>query len=158
MSKRVIYVVPGLLLSVLHPALLTAQAPPAAPAKPDSAEVKQHIEKAKKIAGTDWAGEANFFCLMPRANSPNDPLIEPTKIFDNVYAVGRSGTLVYAITTSDGIILIDSGYANDARKFLTAVNNLGKGAAIALDILREDKLGLMYIRRNGVLGEPKEPF
>ena len=67
MSKKVIHVVPGLLLSMLLPALITAQAPPAAPAKPDSAEVKQHIEKAKKIAGTDWAGEANFFCLMPRA-------------------------------------------------------------------------------------------
>jgi metallo-beta-lactamase class B len=117
-SMRFIYAIPGLLLSVLRPALLTAQVPPAAPARPDSAEVKQHIEKAKKIAGTDWAGEANFFCLMPRANSPNDPVIEPTKIFDNVYAVGRSGTLVYAITTSDGIILIDSGYANEEESVL----------------------------------------
>jgi S1-C subfamily serine protease len=53
---------------------------------------------------------------------------------------------------------VDSGMANDARKFLTALNNLGKGAAIVLDILREDKLGLIYIRRNAVLGEPKTLF
>ena len=32
-----------------------AQAPPAAPAKPDSAEVKKDIEKAKKTAGAEWA-------------------------------------------------------------------------------------------------------
>jgi metallo-beta-lactamase class B len=45
---------------------------------------------------------------MPHANSLDDPLIEPTKIFDNVYAVGSIGTVAYAITTSDGIMLIDA--------------------------------------------------
>jgi metallo-beta-lactamase class B len=85
-----------------------------------SPEVTEHVEKAKKIAGSEWAPEAKFFCLAPRANSPNDPLIEPTKIFDNVYAIGRSGTLVFAITTSEGIILIDSGYANEVETVLLA--------------------------------------
>ncbi|PWT97412.1 MAG: MBL fold metallo-hydrolase [Terriglobia bacterium] len=107
-----------LLLSVWLPFSLAAQAPNAAPAKPDSAEVTAHVEKAKKIAGSEWAAEANFFCIAPRANSPNDPVIEPTKIFDNVYAIGRSGTVVYAITTSEGIILIDTGYANETESVL----------------------------------------
>lgn len=89
-------------------------------ANPDSAEVAAHIEKAKKLAGAEWAPEAKFFCLMPRANSPTDPLIEPTRVFDNVYAIGRSGTVVYAITTSDGIILIDAGYANEVESVLLA--------------------------------------
>ena len=40
------------------------------------------------------------------------PLIEPVQIFDNLYAIGRSSTIVYAITASDGIILIDSGYGD----------------------------------------------
>jgi len=94
--------------------------PPAAPAKPDSPEVLKHVEKAKQIAGKEWAGEATFFCTAPRANSPTDPLIEPTKLFDNLYAFGRSGTVVYAITTSDGIILIDSGYGNEVESVLIA--------------------------------------
>ena len=32
----------------------------------------------------------------------------PTKIFDNVYAIGNSGTTVYVIQTSDGLLMIDS--------------------------------------------------
>jgi metallo-beta-lactamase class B len=80
--------------------VLYAQPPSSAPSKPDSAEVKKDIEKAKKTAGTEWAAEAHFFCEAPRANSLTDPLLEPAKIFDNVYIVGR-------------IMLIDSGYPNE---------------------------------------------
>ena len=91
------------------PALARSQAPaPAAPAKPDSPEVKALIEKAKQTGGTMWAGEAHFFCEAPRANSATDPDIVPTKIFDNVYAIGNSGTTVYVIQTSDGLLMIDS--------------------------------------------------
>ncbi len=99
---------------------LFAQPPRPGTSKPDSFEVLQHIEKAKQIAGTEWAGEEHFFCTAPRANSPTDPLIEPTKLFDNLYAIGRSGTVVYAITTPAGIILIDSGYANEVQSVLIA--------------------------------------
>src|SRR6266566_8502895 len=99
---------------------LSAQAPEAAPAKPDSAQVKADIDKAKKIGGTAWAQEAHFFCEAPHGNSPNDPLLEPTKIFDNVYAIGRSGTVVYAITTPAGIMLIDTGYQNEIEQVLLA--------------------------------------
>src|SRR5712692_6566215 len=84
------------------------QAPPPAPDKPDSPEVKALIEKAKKTGGTLWAEEEHFFCEAPRANNPNDPLIAPTKIFDNVYAIGNSGTAVYVIQPSDGLLMIDS--------------------------------------------------
>ena len=104
--------------SLVFVAAAYAQPPAPAPAKPDSAEVKQHIEKAKKIAGAEWADEAHFFCEAPRANSPADPLLEPAKIFDNVYIIGRLGTAVYAITTSDGILLIDSGYPNEVEPVL----------------------------------------
>jgi len=86
------------------------------PAKPDSAQVKSDIEKAKKDAGTYWANEAHFFCEAPHGNRADDPIIEPTKIFDNVYALGRTGTVVYAITTSAGIILIDTGWPADTEE------------------------------------------
>jgi metallo-beta-lactamase class B len=78
------------------------------PAKPDSEAVKALVEKAKKTGGPMWAEEAHFFCEAPRANSATDPPIEPTKIFDNVYVIGNQGTAVYVISTSDGLLMIDS--------------------------------------------------
>jgi metallo-beta-lactamase class B len=88
--------------------IANAQAPAAAPAKPDSPPITAMIEKARKAAGPMWADEVHFFCEAPRANSADDPPIEPTKIFDNVYAIGNSGTTVYVIQTSDGLLMIDS--------------------------------------------------
>ncbi len=84
------------------------QPPPAAGPKPDSEAVKALIGKAKKAGGPMWAGEAHFFCEAPRANSPNDPPIEPTKIFDNVYVIGNQGTVATVINTSGGLLMIDA--------------------------------------------------
>ena len=98
-----------LIFAAALPSLAKAQAPaPAAPAKPDSPEVQALIEKAKKTGGAMWAAEAHFFCEAPRANSATDPVIVPTKIFDNMYAIGNSGTTVYVVQTSDGLLMIDS--------------------------------------------------
>jgi len=97
------------MLSVALAGFVRAQPPEA---KPDSAEVKALIEKAKQTAGAMWADEAHFFCEAPRANSPNDPVIQPAKIFDNVYVIGNAGTVVYVIQTSDGLLMIDSLGAN----------------------------------------------
>jgi metallo-beta-lactamase class B len=91
-----------------------------APSKPDSDAVKADIAKAEKAAGTMWAPEEKFFCGRPMGNRPDDPVFEPVKIFDNVYAIGRTGTATYAITTSAGILLIDSGYAADTESILLA--------------------------------------
>jgi len=110
--KKICGIRPSVVLYFALPGFLLAQAPPAAPAKPDSDEVKALIEKAKKTGGTMWADEEHFFCEAPRANNPNDPPIAPTKIFDNVYAIGNSGTTVYVIQTSDGLLMIDSLAAN----------------------------------------------
>src|SRR5277367_5988972 len=103
------FILPCCLLSA---ALLEAQPPPVAPVQPDSDAVKALIEKAKKTAGPEWAGEAHFFCEAPRANRPDDPSIEPAKIFDNVYAIGNQGTVAYVISTRAGLMMIDSLGAN----------------------------------------------
>jgi metallo-beta-lactamase class B len=84
------------------------QQTPPAPAKPDSEAVQALIEKAKRAGGPMWEGEEHFFCEAPRPNSPNDPPIEPTKIFDNVYVIGNQGTVAYVISTSEGLMMIDS--------------------------------------------------
>ena len=100
--------IPCLMLAAAMPCVLLPQPRAAAPAKPDSERVKALIEKAKKAGGPMWAEEEHFFCEAPRANSPNDPPIEPTKIFDNVYVIGNQGTVVYVISTSAGLLMIDS--------------------------------------------------
>jgi metallo-beta-lactamase class B len=94
-------------LALLSCAAAYAQ-PPSAPAKPDSEAVKALIEKAKKVAGTRFAETEHFFCEAPRANSPNDPPIEATKIFDNVFVLGNQGTVVYLVQTSAGLLMFDS--------------------------------------------------
>ena len=100
----------------------SGQAPPApaAPPKPDTPAVTQHVDLARKAAGTEWTQAVDFICKVnpDRANRVDDPLIAPTKIFDNVYAIGRTGTVVYAITTSAGIVLIDAGYADQLETVL----------------------------------------
>ena len=105
-------------LLILIPSLAAAQAPPPAPAKPDSPEVVALIEKARKAGGAMWADEAHFFCEAPRANSANDPPIAPTKIFDNAYVLGNAGTVVYVVQTSDGLVMFDALNANQVESDL----------------------------------------
>ena len=85
-------------------------------ARPDNPQSLAHIEAAKKLAGDDaWLkAPFNFYCVAgnARGNSTTAPALEPVKLFDNLYAVGNSEATVYAITTSQGIVLIDSGYAD----------------------------------------------
>ena len=78
-----------------------------------AAEVAAHRERARQLAGNEITAPFEFFCVPGNAR-PNDfsaPPLEPVQLFDNVYAVGNSETWVYAITTSEGIILIDAGTA-----------------------------------------------
>ena len=113
-------------LSLAIPALVHAQAPAAAPAKPDSPRVQALVEKAKKTAGTQWAEEAHFFCEAPRGNSATDPEIAPTKIFDNVYVIGNAGTIVYVVQTSNGLVMLDSlGTAQLETQLLPGFKKLG---------------------------------
>jgi metallo-beta-lactamase class B len=93
---------------------------PAAPPKPDTPVVTPHVDVARKAAGTEWAAAVDFICKVnpDRANRADDPLIAPTRLFDNVYAIGRTGTVVYAMTTSAGIVLIDAGYADQLETVL----------------------------------------
>jgi metallo-beta-lactamase class B len=103
--------------------------PPAAPPKPDNPQSLAHIDAAKKLAGGDsWLQSPyNFYCVPggARANNANAPDLEPVKLFDNLYAVGSSEATVHAITTAQGIILIDSGYAGRAESVAAGLKTLG---------------------------------
>ena len=47
------------------------------------------------------------FCVAPTGQRPTDPPIEPTKIFDNVYVIGKRRHVVYVVQTSDGLLMFD---------------------------------------------------
>jgi metallo-beta-lactamase class B len=99
-----------LLLGLVGCSAITAaaQQPPQAPAKPDTPEIRALIEQTRKSGGPMWASAVHFWCEEPRANRADDPVIQPTKIFDNVYAIGNSGTTVYVLQTSAGLLMIDA--------------------------------------------------
>ncbi len=102
-------------------------APP--PNRPDNPQSLAHIDVAKKTAGDDLflANPYNFFCVPgnARAQNNNAPDLEPTKLFDNVYAVGNSETAVYAVTSSEGILLLDAGFENKAEALAAQLQKAG---------------------------------
>ena len=84
------------------------------------ARAAMHVESARRLAGEDLTAPFEFFCVPGNAR-PNDfsaPPLEPVRLFDNLYAVGNSETVVYAITTSKGIVLIDAGVAAEVEPVL----------------------------------------
>jgi len=91
---------------------LSAQQPPASAEKPDTPEITAMIEQARKAAAPEFVEAVHFWCEAPRANRPDDPPITPTRILDNVYAIGNSGTTVYVLQTSAGLVMIDALLAN----------------------------------------------
>lgn len=100
---------------------------------PDNAQSSGHKEAAKRLAGDDpvlnnaW----NFFCTPTRYNVPG-PQIEAMKVFDNLYALPSSAeqqTIVWAITTSQGIILIDSGHPGRTEAIVADMRKLGLNPA-----------------------------
>jgi len=83
--------------------LLTLPALAAAPASTVNAAVHDSIRQA--------------FCPQPKAEgaatqTPAAPLpaVEPARVFDNLYFVGDRSTSAWALTTTEGIILIDAGF------------------------------------------------
>lgn len=102
---------------LLLAAAASAQPPggPPPPQGPPGPEQQAHIDAARALAGDDFTGTFEFFCVPgnARANNMQAPALTPVKLFDNLYAVGNSETVVYALTTSEGIVLIDAGMPNE---------------------------------------------
>ena len=121
-------IAPGLLLALLASGLAAQSANDT----PDA-----HIAAAKAAAGDDFQNLFNFQCYGPgpggqraapgtsagrgaargagrgggRAPGPPDRstwYAEPVKVFDNLYFFGQSEYAVWAITTSQGIIVLDT--------------------------------------------------
>ena len=68
--------------------------------------------------------------------APDDPAIQPAKIFDNVYAIGNVGTVAYVIQTSAGLMMIDALGANQVESdLLPGFTKLGLDPAQVKTIL-----------------------
>jgi metallo-beta-lactamase class B len=90
-----------------------------------------HVAAAKTAAGATYENLFNFLCAVPaprggggargaapqrgqgggQRQGPPDKstwYAEPVKVFDNLYFVGQSEYSVWAVTTSEGIIVIDT--------------------------------------------------
>jgi metallo-beta-lactamase class B len=85
-----------------------------------SAEAQRIVAEAKKYAGTDLVKEYANMCsnvgpqrvalALEAAGQPplKDHPVEPSKMFDNMWYVGLVSQGAFVITTSDGLILIDT--------------------------------------------------
>src|ERR1043166_4415451 len=101
-----------------------------APIQSSKPAVQAHLDAAKAAAGSDFAGVYSRIC---REAVPPDPTpapaqrgaaggggrrtgppardtwhAEPVKVFDNLYFLGQTEYSVWAIKTSEGLILIDA--------------------------------------------------
>ena len=83
-----------------------------------------HVARAMTAAGDAYQNLFNFLCTVPAPRGPaprggdsasakataDKPAwyAEPVKVFDNLYFVGQSEYSAWAVTTTEGIILIDT--------------------------------------------------
>ncbi|MEO8465725.1 MAG: MBL fold metallo-hydrolase [Gammaproteobacteria bacterium] len=96
-----------------------AQQPPANAATADTARAAASVARARGAAGAEWSDTVEFFCgASGRANRADDPVLTPTRVFDNLYALGRTSTVIWAVTTRAGILLIDTGYPDQLESVL----------------------------------------
>lgn len=111
------YVAALLVASVLACGVMDAQAVPST--------VEGHVAAATAAAGSEYMGVMTRLCTPPAPPAPRPaaatpvaprpagtPAREtwyapPVKVFDNLYFVGQTEYSAWAVTTSDGIIIID---------------------------------------------------
>src|SRR5579864_1189162 len=101
-------------------------------------EIDAHMTAARNAAGFDFTGTLARLCVAPpfvsgiRDVAPGKPparetwFTEPAKVFDNLYFVGSKIHSSWALTTSDGIILIDTLFTyNSEEEIVGGLKKLG---------------------------------
>jgi metallo-beta-lactamase class B len=101
--------------------------------------IDDHLIAARTAAGFDFTGTLARLCVAPvavpstlRDVAPGPAparetwFIEPAKVFDNLYFVGSKIHSSWALTTSDGIILIDTLFTyNSEEEIVGGLKKLG---------------------------------
>jgi metallo-beta-lactamase class B len=101
-------------------------------------EIDAHMTAARNAAGFDFTGTLARLCVAPpfttgiRDAAPGKPparetwFTEPAKVFDNLYFVGSKIHSSWALTTSDGIIVIDTLFTyNSEEEIVGGLKKLG---------------------------------
>ena len=101
-------------------------------------EIDAHLTAARNAAGFDFTGTLARLCVAPpittgiRDAAPGKPparetwFTEPAKVFDNLYFVGSKIHSSWALTTSDGIIVIDTLFTyNSEEEIVGGLKKLG---------------------------------
>ena len=102
-----------------------------------NAEIEAALRSAKRAAGFEFLGTLNRNCLLPASGGVNtsdnlpryvrDPTNVPprevwyadaAKVFDNLYFVGGKIHTSWALTTSEGIIIIDTVYPYNSEELI----------------------------------------
>jgi metallo-beta-lactamase class B len=100
---------------------------------PDTPQSLAHKQAAMRLANGDpvLTKAYNFFCTPTPYNEPGAEL-QAAKVFDNLYAIPSSPgqqTIVWAITTNNGIILIDSGQEGRTEAIVGEMRKVGLNPA-----------------------------
>ena len=86
----------------------------------EPAAVQQHVDAARKLAGTRYKTAMERLCLPPdKRPRPTfgDLNIEPVRLFDNLYLVGLANVYSWVVDTPDGIVVLDTlNNAKDAEQ------------------------------------------
>jgi metallo-beta-lactamase class B len=80
-----------------------------APQGPPSPAAQKHIDAARAAAGTEHAGMVDKLCGRAGPTQSTERA-QPQRVFDNFYFVGMAEFSAWAVTTSQGIIIIDPVY------------------------------------------------
>jgi len=110
-------------------------------AAPDA--IDAHLIAARNAAGFDFTGTLARLCIAPAlvtavrdvapgpAPARDTWFAEPAKVFDNLYFVGSKIHSSWALTTSDGIILIDTLFTyNSEEEIVGGLKKLGLDPAM----------------------------
>jgi metallo-beta-lactamase class B len=108
------------------------------PARRDyESEIRAAMQSAKDAAGFEFLGTLVRTCLLPQSGGENTTDVvpgyvanpasaparetwyaEPARVFDNLYFVGGKVHSSWALTTSDGIILIDTIFPYNSEQLI----------------------------------------
>ena len=102
-------------------AMVAALGAASADAQPAAKNIEAHLAAAKAAAEFDFTGTLARTCIAPQTGPGRDVapgpapdrktwFTEPAKVFDNLYFVGTKIHSSWALTGSEGIILIDTLY------------------------------------------------
>lgn len=115
-----------------------AQSPDAAAILARDAAIDAHLVKARDAAGLEFTDTLARLCVAP-ARIPADRVVpttsvlprdtwytEPAKVFDNLYFVGSKIHNSWALTTADGIIILDTLFTyNSEEEIVGGMKKLG---------------------------------